>query len=91
MQQHLPSFERMWTDTDSGSCLPKFVTEELQKFLTCGILACGFAQMHCDAWILRYLEKRGVLRWGTVGGAVAPPALSLSALCAPRPLQPHLE
>ncbi len=41
--------------------------------------------------VLRYLEKRGVLRWGTVGGAVAPPALSLSALCAPRPLQPHLE
>jgi len=55
MQQHLPSFERMWTDADSGNCLPKFVTEELQKFLTCGILACGFAQMHCDACCKRLL------------------------------------
>ena len=34
MQQHLPSFDRMWTDTDSGNCLPTFVTEELQKFRT---------------------------------------------------------
>jgi hypothetical protein len=36
-------------DADSGNCLSKFVTEELQRFLTCGILSCGFAQMHCTA------------------------------------------
>ena len=47
-ERHLPDFERMWSDTDSGVCLPRYVTEELQQFLTCGILSQGFAQMHCD-------------------------------------------
>ena len=51
--RHLPGFERMWSDADSGNCLPRHVTEELQKFLTCGILSHGFAQMHCDACFKR--------------------------------------
>ncbi len=54
-QRHLPAFERMWTDTGSGGCLPKFVTGELQSFLRCGILAYGFAQMHCDSCRKRHL------------------------------------
>ena len=54
-QRHLPSFERMWADSDTGNCLPKHVTQELQKFLTCGILSHGFAQMHCDACHKRHL------------------------------------
>ena len=54
-QQHLPSFERMWTDSDSGNCLPKFVTQELQQFLTCGILSHGFAQMYCDTCRKKHL------------------------------------
>lgn len=54
-RRHLPTFERMWTDTDSGGCLPKFVTEELRSFLTCGILAHGFAQMHCEGCRKRHL------------------------------------
>jgi len=28
--------------------LPKFVTEELHKYLDCGILARGFAHLYCD-------------------------------------------
>ncbi|MEO6096273.1 MAG: transposase [Fibrobacteria bacterium] len=54
-QRHLPAFERMWTDSESGGCLPKFVTGELQAFLRCGILAYGFAQMHCDECRKRHL------------------------------------
>jgi hypothetical protein len=53
--RHLPNFERMWSDTESGNCLPKHVTEELRKYLTCGILSHGFAQMHCDACHKRHL------------------------------------
>jgi len=52
---HLPSFERMWADSDRGNCLPGHGTEELRKFLTCGILSHGFAQMHCDACHKRHL------------------------------------
>ena len=40
---------------ESGICLPKHVTEELQQFLTCGILSHGFAQMHCDVCRKRHL------------------------------------
>ena len=41
-QRHLPGFERMWADSDSESCLPGHVTQELPRFLTCGILSHGF-------------------------------------------------
>jgi hypothetical protein len=53
--RYMPTFERMWSDTESGNCLPKHVTEELRKYLTCGILSNGFTQMHCDAFHKRYL------------------------------------
>src|SRR5450759_1938026 len=49
MQQHLLTFEQEWTDEASGRTLPKFVTEELHKYLDCGILARGFAHLYCDA------------------------------------------
>ena len=45
----------MWSDSESGNCMPKHVTQELPQFLTCGILSHGFAQMHCDACHKRYL------------------------------------
>jgi len=41
LQQHLLAFEQQWTDAASGRTLPKFVTEELHKYLHCGILARG--------------------------------------------------
>jgi hypothetical protein len=48
MQAHLLTFEQQWTDEASGRTLPGFVTEELHKYLDCGILARGFAHLHCD-------------------------------------------
>jgi len=42
------TFEQQWTDAASGRTLPKFVTEELHKYLDCGILARGFAHLYCD-------------------------------------------
>jgi hypothetical protein len=49
LQRHLLTFEQQWTDEASGRTLPRFVTEELHKFLDCGILARGFAHLYCDA------------------------------------------
>jgi Transposase zinc-binding domain len=47
LQQHLLTFEQLWTDKSDGRTLPSFVTEELHKFLDCGILARGFAHLFC--------------------------------------------
>ena len=40
MLSYLPllTFEQQWTDEASGRTLPRFVTEELHKYLACGIL-----------------------------------------------------
>jgi hypothetical protein len=48
MQQHLLTFEQRWTDGASGRTLPKFVTDELHAFMSCGILGRGFAHLFCD-------------------------------------------
>jgi len=47
MQKHLLTFEQQWTDEASGRTLPKFVTEELHGFMSCGILGRGFAHLYC--------------------------------------------
>jgi hypothetical protein len=41
LQQHLLTFEQRWTDEASGQVLPRFVTEELHRYLDCGILGRG--------------------------------------------------
>jgi hypothetical protein len=48
MQKHLLTFEQQWTDEASGHSLPKFVTDELHGFMSCGILGRGFAHLYCD-------------------------------------------
>jgi len=45
MQKHLLTFEQEWTDQANGRTLPKFVTEELHRYLECGILGRGFAHL----------------------------------------------
>ena len=47
LQRHLLTFEQLWTDKSDGRTLPRFVTEELHRFLDCGILARGFAHLFC--------------------------------------------
>jgi hypothetical protein len=47
-RRRLLTFEQQWTVAASGRTLPKFVTEELHKYLDCGILARGFAHLYCD-------------------------------------------
>ena len=47
MQEYLLTFEQQWTDQASGRSLPKFVTDELHGFMSCGILGRGFAHLYC--------------------------------------------
>jgi hypothetical protein len=47
LQEHLLTFEQQWTDEASGLTLPKFVTDELHAYLSCGILGRGFAHLYC--------------------------------------------
>ncbi|MBZ5581938.1 MAG: transposase zinc-binding domain-containing protein [Acidobacteriia bacterium] len=49
MQEHLLTFEQQWTDEASGRTLPKFVTDELHGFMSCGILGRGFAHLYCKS------------------------------------------
>jgi hypothetical protein len=55
MQEHLATFEQQWSDPTEGRSLPRFVTEELRGFLSCGVLARGFAQLFCDTCRERHL------------------------------------
>jgi hypothetical protein len=47
LQRHLLTFEQQWTDEANGRTLPKFVLDELRGFMSCGILARGFAHLYC--------------------------------------------
>jgi hypothetical protein len=46
MQEHLLTFEQQWSDQASGRTLPKFVTEELHKYMDCGILGRDRNSLH---------------------------------------------
>ncbi|MFN0009256.1 MAG: transposase zinc-binding domain-containing protein [Planctomycetota bacterium] len=47
LREHLTTF---FADADEGlgSGLPRFVQREVRRYLDCGILACGFARVHCS-------------------------------------------
>jgi hypothetical protein len=48
LAEHLETFlDRAESAANSG--LPSFVVRELRRFLTCGVLAHGFARVHCPA------------------------------------------
>ena len=54
LQQHLLTFEQQWTDAASGRTLPKFVTEELHKYLE----AIGESKRFFERW--RTLPDRSI-------------------------------
>jgi hypothetical protein len=55
IRDHLETFVREVTERGDGSGLPRFVEEEFREFLTCGILAHGFARLKCDGCGLEHL------------------------------------
>ena len=48
VRTHLETSLREATHWADGAGLPQFVEQEFREFLTCGILAHGFARLRCD-------------------------------------------
>ena len=55
IREHLETFLRETTERGDGAGLPRFVEQEFREFLTCGILAHGFARLRCDDCGLEHL------------------------------------
>jgi len=47
IREHLEDFLRAAADRADGAGLPEFVAREFREFLTCGVLAHGFARGRC--------------------------------------------
>jgi len=52
---HLETFLREAAHRADGAGLPRFVEQEFREFLTCGVLAHGFARLRCDTCALERL------------------------------------
>ena len=48
IRQHLETFLAEASCRAAGARLPEFVEPEFREFLTCGVLAHGFARVRCD-------------------------------------------
>lgn len=49
VREHFETFRAEVAARTDGSGLPSFVEREFREFLTCGVLARGFARVRCDA------------------------------------------
>jgi len=47
VREHLDDFLRATADRADGAGLPEFIAREFREFLTCGVLAHGFARVRC--------------------------------------------
>jgi hypothetical protein len=70
MQQHLLTFEQEWSDKSDGGTLPKFVLDELDGYMSCGILGRGFAHLYCGS-----CGEHHVVAFSCKGRAVCPSCL----------------
>jgi transposase-like zinc-binding protein len=48
VRDHLEEFLALATRHGDGTGMPRFVEQELRRFLGCGVLAHGFARVRCD-------------------------------------------
>jgi len=48
INEHLETFLREAIERGNGAGLPRFVEDEFREYLTCGVLAHGFARLRCD-------------------------------------------
>src|SRR5262249_61873281 len=64
IDEHLDAFLETARRHADGAALPAFVEQEFRDFLTCGVLAHGFARLRCTGCALERLvavscERRG--------------------------------
>jgi hypothetical protein len=55
VREHLEPFLRAAAEAGDGVGLPQFVEREFREFLTCGVLAHGFARVRCDGCAYEHL------------------------------------
>jgi hypothetical protein len=55
IQDHLDDFLRAAADRADGPGLPEFIAREFREYLTCGVLAHGFARVRCARCALERL------------------------------------
>ena len=55
IRDHLDEFLRAAADRTDGAGLPEFITREFREFLTCGVLAHGFARVRCERCAFEHL------------------------------------
>jgi len=55
IREHLDEFLRAAADRADGAGLPEFITREFREFLTCGVLAYGFARVRCERCAFEHL------------------------------------
>lgn len=55
IRHHLDDFLRTAADRADGAGLPEFIAREFREFLTCGVLAHGFARVRCGRCALERL------------------------------------
>ena len=55
VRTHLEAFLQEVADRTDGPGLPRFVKDEFREFLTCGVLAEGFARFQCEGCGLNHL------------------------------------
>jgi hypothetical protein len=48
IRDHLDEYLRAAADRAGGAGLPEFIARETREFLTCGMLAHGFARVRCE-------------------------------------------
>jgi hypothetical protein len=55
IRDHLDDFLRAAAERADGAGLPEFIAREFREFLTCGVLAHGFARVRCERCALERL------------------------------------
>jgi len=72
LAEHLETFLARVDADETRAGLPRFVVRELRAFLDCGILARGFARVHCRACgvdtVVAFsccLQRKTMRSWGT--------------------------
>jgi hypothetical protein len=55
VRDHVDDFLRAAADRADGACLPEFIAWEFREFLTCGVLAHGFARVRCERCAFEHL------------------------------------
>ena len=50
IRDHVDDFLRAAAERADGAGLPEFVAREFREFLTCGVLAHGFARVRCERY-----------------------------------------